>query len=287
MIFAALSGAFFGALAVAVRHGLRRGADPGIGAVVVPAAALGLAALVSIPSLALDPIRVGGLWPFAVAGVLVPGVSQIIFVFAVRDAGPSRAAILIGTAPLISVATAVTVLGEPVQPLLLVGTALVVAGGIALARERARPEHFRLLGAALALACASLFAVRDNVVRWASRGAHPPPLVAADVSLAAAAVIVLAYGLVVRRERLRRELRRTVAAFAPAGVALALGYDCLFAAFDRGRVSIVAPLNATQSLWAVAGSALLYGRAAELIGRRLVLAGLLVVAGAAVIGVVR
>ena len=62
---------------------------------------------------------------------------------------------------------------------------------------------------------------------------------------------------------------------------------CLFEAFDRGRVSIVAPLNATQSLWAVVFSALVLGRAADVIGRRLVVAGLLIVAGAAIIGIVR
>ena len=56
-------------------------------------------------------------------------------------------------------------LDEPFRPLLLAGTALIVAGGAILARERARPSHFRVLGAVLALACAALFAVRDNVVR--------------------------------------------------------------------------------------------------------------------------
>jgi uncharacterized membrane protein len=76
-------------------------------------------------------------------------------------------------------------------------------------------------------------------------------------------------------------------AFAPAGAALALAYALLFEAFDRGRVSIVAPLNATQSLWAVLISTLVLGRATEMIGRRLVVAGLLVVAGAAFIGAVR
>ena len=287
VLFAALSGALFGALAVTVRHGLRRGADPEVGALVVPVVALVLAILVSLPSLALDAVRVADLWPFALAGMLVPGLSQILFILAVRDAGPSRAAILIGTAPLLSVAIALALLGEPFHPLLLLGTALVVAGGIALARERARPAHFRLLGAAFALACAALFAVRDNVVRWAVRGSHPPALVAADVSLLAAASFVLAYLLVARRARLRSELARAFPAFAPAGISLGLAYDCLFAAFDRGRVSIVAPFNATQSLWAVVWSALLYGRESELLSRRLVLAGALVVAGAAVIGAVR
>src|SRR5262249_4361536 len=57
-------------------------------------------------------------------------------------------------------------------------------------------------------------------------------------------------------------------------------------AFDRGRVSIVAPLNATQSLWAVVFAAVLIGRG-EAIGRRLVVAGVLIVAGGAPIGAVR
>jgi drug/metabolite transporter (DMT)-like permease len=287
VVFAALSGALFGALAVAVRYGLRRGADPELGALVVPAVALAVAALVSIPSVANDTIAIGDLWPFALAGALAPGASQVLFVIAVRDAGPSRTSILIGIAPLLSVGIALVLLGEPLRPLLLLGTALVVAGGIALARERERPTHFRVLGVVLALMCAALFAVRDNIVRWAARDVHPPPLVATDVSLAAATLFMLAYVLVARRDRVRAGLRPALLAFAPAGVGLALAYACLLEAFDRGRVSIVAPLNATQSLWAVLFSALVYGRQAELIGRRLVVAGALIVAGAAVIGAVR
>jgi drug/metabolite transporter (DMT)-like permease len=287
VVFAALSGALFGAMAVAVRQGLRRGADPEVGAVVIPTVAFLLATVISVPSLIGDTIHASDLWPFAVAGLLVPGVSQVLFIVAVRDAGPSRAAILIGTAPLMSVGLALIFLDEPFQPLLLLGTALVVAGGVVLGRERARPAHFRMLGAALALVCAALFAVRDNVVRWAASDAHPPALVATDVSLGAAVLVTLAYVLCFRRGRLRSELGTTARAIAPAGVTLAFAYVLLFAAFDRGRVSIVAPLNATQSLWAVVFSALVLGLKTEAIGRRLVVAGMLVVAGAAVIGAIR
>jgi drug/metabolite transporter (DMT)-like permease len=287
VVFAALSGALFGALALAVMSALRRGADPYIGGAVVPCVGVVVAILMSIPSLVRDSVHLADLWPFAVAGALVPGLSQILFIIAVRDAGPSRAAILIGTAPLMSVAIALALLGEPFRPLLAAGTGLVVAGGVALGRERARPENFRLLGAVLALVCAAIFAGRDNLVRWAARGVHPPALIASDVSLLTAALVTLAFAVAVRRDRLRAELPAAVVAFAPAGVTLAFAYACLFAAFDRTRVSIVAPLNATQSLWAVCLSVLLYGRHAEQIGRRLTVAGVLIVAGAAVIGVAR
>ena len=177
-------------------------------------------------------------------------------------------------------------LGEPFRPLLVVGTVLVVAGGAALVRERARPEHFRVLGAYLAIVCAVLFAVRDNVVRWAAHDTHPPPLVATTVALLAAFLVVLGYVLVTRTA-LQAKLPSALRAFAPAGIMLGIAYDCLFEAFDSGRVSIVAPLNATQSLWAVVFSLLVLGRSTDLIGRRLVVAGVLVVAGAAVIGAVR
>jgi drug/metabolite transporter (DMT)-like permease len=282
--FAALSGALFGAMAVAVRRGLGHGTDPEAGALVIA----GVAAFASVPTgiaaAVAEGVKPGDLWPFALAGAFVPGCTQLLFIVAVRDAGPSRAAILIGTAPLASVVIALAVLGEPFHPLLLLGTLLIVAGGVALARERVRPEHFRATGVAAALTCAALFAVRDNVVRWAARGAHPPALTASLVSLTAAAAVILLYTLLARRRGLPDRLRPALPAFAPAGLMLALAYACLFVAFDHGSVSVVAPLNATQSLWAVAFAALVLGISAELIGRRLVVAAVLVVCGAALIG---
>ncbi len=285
VVFAVLAGLLFGVLALTVRSGLKRGADPEVGALVVTGVGFLVGTALAVPEL-VGGISPSELWPFVLTGALVPGGSQILFILAVRDAGPSRAAILIGTAPLISVLIALLLLDEPFRPLLLVGTILIVAGGATLARERARPSHFRMLGAVLALTCAALFAVRDNAVRWASRDAHPPALAASAASLLAAVVVVALYLLIVRRQGLPGKLRAALPAFAAAGVTLGLAYASLVEAFDRGRVSIVAPLNATQSLWAVILAAVFIGRSEE-IGRRTVLAGMLVVAGGAMISVLR
>ena len=288
VLFGALAGATFGALLVSVRFGLTRGVDQYAGAVAMLAIAFVLSAVVAIPSIVSSDVHAEDLWKFAVAGLVAPGAAQIILIVAIRDAGPSRAAILIGTAPLLSVGIALTLLNEPFRPLLLVGTILVVTGGIALVLERSRPEHFKPLGAILALACALLFAIRDNVARWAAREPHPPPpLVAAAVALGAAFALVAVYVSVTRPGALRGRMGAAGVAYAPAGIALGLGYIFLLVAFDHGRVSIVAPLNATQSLWAVVIAAVFIGRHLEGIGRRLVLAGALVVAGSAVIGIVR
>lgn len=284
VLFGVLGGACFGALAVTVRVALRSGAEPETGAAVAAVTAFVISAVLAFVS--RSSVRPEELWAFLLVGMLVPGASQILFVKSVRDAGPSRASILIGTAPLMSVLIALTLLDEPFHIALVAGTILVVAGGAALTRERVRPHDFKALGATLALVCAALFAVRDNLVRWLARDEHPPPLVAAATSLLGAALLLSLYIVFFKRRDLPVKLRTAAGPFVPAGVALAGGYICLLEAFSHGRVSVVAPLNSTQSLWAVGFSAVVLGKT-EAIGSRLVVASALIVAGGALIGVVR
>jgi uncharacterized membrane protein len=57
-------------------------------------------------------------------------------------------------------------------------------------------------------------------------------------------------------------------------------------ALDAGEVTVVAPLNATQSLWAVLLAGAFLPRV-EAVGLRLALAAVLVVAGGALVGATR
>jgi S-adenosylmethionine uptake transporter len=286
VLFGVLAGLGFGLLAVAVRGALRRGGDAEVGAVVVAVLAFSVACAAALVAGDGSDVRVGDLWPFVLIGFLVPGGSQIVFIQSVRLAGPSRAAILIGIAPLVSALLAIFFLGEPARGGLLAGTVIVVAGGLALAGERVRPADFRLLGAGAALLCAVMFGIRDNLVRDAARHHHAPPLLATAATLLGAVLVLLAYLLLARRRELRTSFRTSAAAFAPAGIVLGVAYTFLIEGLAHGRVTVVAPLNATQSLWGVVFAALLVGHS-EMIGRRTVLAGLLVVAGGALIGATR
>ena len=273
----------FGAMGVAVRMGLDRGGDAEGGAAILAAvAAVTALALAAVTGGEVEP---GELWPFVLAGALVPGVSQLVFVQAIRHAGASRALIVVGTAPLLSVLLALVLLDEPFVPALALGTVLVVAAGIVLAGET-RPQHVRVLGVRPGAAG------RHDVRRPGQHRAlgcgemRPPPLVATAASLVAAAVVVCTWLLVARRSTVRARLARGRGAFAAAGLCLGLAYAALVAGLDSGRVSVVAPLNATQSLWAVVFAALLLRRT-EAIGRRVVIAAALVVAGGALIGAFR
>jgi uncharacterized membrane protein len=99
-------------------------------------------------------------------------------------------------------------------------------------------------------------------------------MLASAATLLAVAAFIFVYLLIQRRRRLGG-LPTVVRAFVPAGLVLALAYGALLEAFDRGRVTVVAPLNATGSLWAVLLAALVIGRG-EMIGRRTIASGLLV-----------
>jgi drug/metabolite transporter (DMT)-like permease len=282
VVLALCSAALFGAMTVALRFALAGGASAEFGAVltIVPAFAIASAAAL------LDAARHGApdlsaAWPFALAGLIAPGGSQILFTLAIRAAGPSRTSVLVGTAPLVSVAIALVLLDEPLRPVLVAGALLVVAGGLLLVGERARPESFRLVGYAFALAATVLFATRDNLLRWLSLDTETPPEVAAAVTLGSGMLVVVGYALLRARPSLAGARD-----FGLAGIFFGLSYLALFEAYYRGRVTVVSPLVATESLWGVLLSAFLIGRS-ELIGRHLVGGAALIVVGAMLLGVYR
>jgi drug/metabolite transporter (DMT)-like permease len=215
-----------------------------------------------------------------------PGLSQIAFVQSIRHAGAARAAVVIGVAPLASFVLAAIFLGEGLNAGLVAGAALIVAAGASLSFERTRPPGYRAVGALLALLCAGLFGIRDTLVRWASEDATLDPLMRTVASLAAAAIVLGAWTWLTRRNRPHVQLRVAVRAFAPAGICLGVAYLCLIVALDRGRVTVVAPLNASQSLWGVIFAATLLGKR-EAVGPRLLVAAVLVVAGGVLIGISR
>lgn len=277
-----LSAVLFGGMSIALGFAVRRQDDAEVGALVI-----GLAGFLVCAAVAATGREWGGkLWPFALAGLLAPGGSQLLFVLAVREAGPARASVIAGAAPLVSVTIAVTALGEPLRAPLVVGAVLIVVGGLALVAERERPASFRAIGLAFSFACTLFFATRDNVVRWLASDTTVAPQLAAATTILAGTAVLLAYLAVDRRGRLLGELRRGALPYLLPGVLWGASYASLFEAFFRARVTVVSPLVATESLFSVLLARLLLRRS-ELVGRHLVVGALLVVAGGALIGAFR
>ena len=280
ILLAALSAFLFGAMTVLVRVALGTGVAPEAGALATILPALVVSA---VPALARGELDLFSAWPFLLTGALAPGLSQILFTFAVRDAGASRTSVTVGTAPLFAVAIALVFLDEPLVGGLVLGAALIVGGGILLASERRRPEHFRRIGLLFAIGATLAFATRDSLIRWlGTEATDVDPGLAAFATVLTGAAVIVVFG-VASRVRLTR---RAVVAFLPAGVCYGVSYVILFAAFYRGRVSVVSPIVATESLWGVTLS-WLFLRRHERVGVRLVLGAVLVVAGGVLIGVSR
>jgi drug/metabolite transporter (DMT)-like permease len=266
-------------MSVALRMALDRDPDVALGTLATAGTALVVALVAAGAETPARGLHLSSAWPFLLAGLLSPGAAQILVTTAIRESGSSRVSMIFGMAPLVSVTIALVFLNEPASAPLIAGAVLIVAGGVLLARERERPAHLNRLGLVFAFAGATLFAIRDNLVRHIAVGSTAvPPAVAAAAALLGGTVLIAVWA--------REGIDRRWIPFLPAGVLFGASYVALFEAYYRGRVTIVAPLVAIESLVGVGLSAVLL-RDSELVGKRLIVAAGLIVLGGALIGVFR
>jgi drug/metabolite transporter (DMT)-like permease len=277
-----VSAVLFGGMAISLGFAVRRSRDAETGAFVTVFTGFLVCAAVA----AIGREWGGDLVPFLLAGLLAPGGSQLLFVLAVREAGPARASVIAGAAPLVAVTIAILAFGEPVRAPLLAGAVLIVAGGLALIAERVRPDSFRPIGLVFSFGCVVLFATRDNIVRRLASDTTVSPQLAAAATILSGATLMFLYLVITRRSHLAADLRREALPFVLPGALWGASYASLFEAFYRARVTVVSPLVATESLFAVLLAVLLLRRT-ELVGRHLVLGAVLVVTGGALIGAFR
>ena len=277
---ACLSAFLFGAMSVGLRIGLNRYPDAEVATIATVIGALVVTLVAAAAEAPSRGVHAGAAWPFLLAGLMQPGVGQLLVTLAIREAGASRASVVLGSAPLASVTIALLFLGEPVRWPLIVGAVLIVGGGVELARDRGRPSHVRRRGYALAFIATILFSSRDNLIRWLAGSTTVPPAAAAAATLAGGLLFIL----VILGPRVRDRLAlRPMLPFLAVGVPFGLSYVALFEAYYRGRVTVVSPIVATESLWGVALSILLL-RHTELVGRRVLIGAALTVAGGVLIG---
>jgi len=254
------SALLFGGMSVALGFSMRRSRDALVGAFATALSGFFVCAVVALVGREWG----GELWPFMLAGLLAPGGAQLLFVLAVREAGPARSSVIAGAAPLVAVTVAIVALGEPAKLPLIAGAVLIVAGGLALIAERDRPESFRMIA-------------NDSTAA---------PQLAASVTILSGTVLIFLVLLATRHRRVFADIGREGPYFILPGLLWGASYAFLFEAFYRSRVSVVSPLVATESLFAVLLAVLLLRRT-ELVGRHLLLGAALVVAGGALIGAFR
>ncbi|MGH2680353.1 MAG: EamA family transporter [Actinomycetota bacterium] len=308
VVFALLASASFAASHVVSKRGLQ-GTSVTAGLMVIVGCAW---VVVSIPVLINPPgtVSAKSLALFAISGLFAPAVSRAAALAGVHALGPSISVpIQQGLRPLIVLPAAALLLGEAFGLLRGVGVALIVTGGWVLSRQPgggtadvpidhsleevegpAGPSSMRTRvrqrtaaisrgfrpGIVYPVAAAFAYATSDLLVKSGLDSASEPAF-GAMLSIGVGLLVwSIAHALpsIRRRFRLGREAGWLVLSGALMGTAILL----LFNALDRGDVSLVAPVVATQPLLVFLFSALIL-RHLERRERSMIVASAIVVVG--------
>ena len=186
---------------------------------------------------------------FVLAGLLVPGLSRYFIFHGIERLGASVSSCLANATPLFAILIAILFLGERPAVTNFLG-AIFIVGGIICLSWRGETKTWRTKDLLFPLIGAFLFAVRDNLVRFALLITHSPILGAAIASTTSAVAMGAVY-LVMPGARFPRADRSGLVYFAFSGLLHFLAYLLMFTALNLDRVSIVSPLVNCSSLFTV------------------------------------
>ena len=260
-----------------------------------PRVLLALSVLVGTPLLLALALASGDPFPrgrplqlYMLAGVLNFVIGRLLFYIAVVGAGATTASIATSPTVLLSALLAWALLGEALEPRLLAGLLLVMAG-VYLASSRPSGESLHgvrpLLGVVAGVAASLVFASTSVLVRAA--GMEASPLWGVTVSYATALPIVLVLashdaggfrsfmGLVWSR-------RRHLAYAALAAIVVGLAQASRYVSLHYLPVARAVILISLFPVHTVAFTALLSGEARERVGLRHLASALLGFTGVAV-----
>jgi drug/metabolite transporter, DME family len=219
------------------------------------------------------------IWPFLVGGLVAPGLARLMSFVGIGRIGVARTTSLMAAAPLFAVLIAIVCLGERPTPVLLLGAAAIVGGGVLLALRSPHETHWRRRDMIFPALGALGFAVRDNLSRWGLRDYGDSLAAAAAATLTSLALMWIFAA--VWRARLNVPLA-SLGFFALSGLAEGAAYLLMWRALSIGEVSVVSPLVNSYSIVTIALTAI-FLRDLERVTWRMVLAAGLIVAGVALV----
>ena len=275
-VLALLAAAGFGCSGVLLRRGLSH-ATPFTAALVSVLFTTLFVCLLAIATAPLASLFTWSILPFAIAGIVAPGLARLAYFIGIHRIGVGRAVPMASTAPAFAVMLAMCVLGERPTWGLLAGVGFIILGGAMLAWRGESDRPWWRLDLVFPLLGAVGFAIRDNIFRFGFRAYDLPIQAGAAAALSSLALMSLLGTL--QRGTGRLQLRRSaLGLLAASGLAEALAYVTALRAFKAGEVSVVSPLVSTYGIFAVALAAV-FLRDLERITWRIVLGAALVVTG--------
>jgi transporter family protein len=226
----------------------------------------------------------------ALVAIVVTGIVQPIMrhchYTGIHKIGTSRAVTLRNTFPLPAVLIGILILGEPITPLGIIGTFLVVVGIVFTSwRIDQHLTSFRWTYLLYPIATALITAGVHPLRRYAMVQSHEPLFFTAIVGPVSLLSFAMYYALPVCGEKLVWD-RRAFWPFLISGVFETAAVLLMLFAFSLGPVVIVSPIASTTPIWTAILSAI-FLREVERINLASVIGTVCVVAGVIAISLVR
>jgi uncharacterized membrane protein len=226
----------------------------------------------------------------ALVAIVVTGIVQPIMrhchYTGIRKIGTSRAVTLRNTFPLPAVLIGILILGEPITPLGIIGTLLVVIGIVFTSwRIDQHLTSFRWTYLLYPIATALITAGVHPLRRYAMVQSHEPLFFTAVVGPVSLLSFAMYYALPVCGEKLVWH-RRAFWPFLISGFFETAALLLMLFAFTLGPVVIVSPIASTTPIWTTILSAI-FLRKVERINLASVIGTVCVVAGVIAISLVK
>jgi uncharacterized membrane protein len=212
---------------------------------------------------------------FVAVGLFVPGVTRVLSFRGIRTLGSSTTSTIVNTTPMFSTILAILILGERPAPMVLLGVLLTVAGLAAVSWSRVQTSY-RKTELIYPFLCALLFSMKDISVRWGLADGEGQPILAAGIAALTSTVeifLIIRYG---QGEKFHWPPASITRWFVASGIFTGGSFLFMYLAYSMERVSIVAPLINSYTVFVSLLTPLMARDIETITGRKLAGAALVV-----------
>jgi len=178
---------------------------------------------------------------FVAVGLFVPGVTRVLSFRGIRTMGSSITSTIVNTTPMFSTVLAVLILGERPGMMVLGGVLLTVCGLITVSWGGEKASYARV-ELVFPFLCALMFSMKDIAVRWGLGGGGNQPILAAAIAALTSTIEIFLLTRYVQGYRFVLPRLPVLRWFVWSGVFTGGSFLFMFVAYSMERVSIVAPL---------------------------------------------
>ena len=212
---------------------------------------------------------------YVAVGLFVPGVTRVLSFRGIRTMGSSITSTIVNTTPMFSTVLAILILGERPSALVLAGVLLTVGGLITVSwgGEKASYAKVELVFPFL---CALLFSMKDISVRWGLGGGAGQPILAAAIAALTSTIEIFLITRFVQGEKFALPPPPVLRWFVWSGIFTGGSFLFMYVAFSMERVSVVAPLVNSYTVFVTILTPFMARRIESLTARKLAGAALVV-----------